>query len=82
MNISGNNTIFREFASQNFLAFSFSTISNSNFQNYKIGISGDSQGIDLFSFKSGNIFDLNNKNIWSYSKNDQIEISGNIIHPS
>lgn len=69
---------YRSFASQNEFAFFFDCV-NSNVNGYsEIGFSGNSGILPCFTFQSGNIFDINNKNVWSYNPRDIINFSGNI----
>jgi photosystem II stability/assembly factor-like uncharacterized protein len=55
---------------------------NGNFNNLSgvstFGITGDGAKQNLFTFSSGNIFDLNNNYIYSYNPQEFFEISGNI----
>jgi photosystem II stability/assembly factor-like uncharacterized protein len=63
---------------------SFSFYLNGGFDNVSgisnFGVSGSDGNINykLFTFSSGNIFDINNKYIYSYNPEEILEISGNL----
>ena len=75
--ISGNQ--YRNFAAQNEFSFLFN-ITNSTLSGISnIGFSGSTgESLNLFKFNSGQIFDINQKYVWSYNPREEIKISGNI----
>lgn len=71
-------TVYRSIAGQNEFSFQIN-VENSNVSGISnIGFSGNNQRLNLFKFNSGQIFDFNDRYIWSYNPRDQINISGNI----
>lgn len=76
--IVNNQVKYRSFASQNI----FSYVINGNISNVtgesKFGISGDNGSINLFTFKTGSIYDVNNRHIWTYNPSENFIISGNV----
>ena len=71
-------TKYRSIPSQNQLSY----VINGNIDNTtgitNFGLSGDNGNLNLFSFKTGKIYDVNNKHIWSYNPSESFTISGNI----
>lgn len=69
---------YRNFAAQNEFAFYFDAINSSSSGISEVGFSGSNSSLPIFLFKSGSIFDFNNKYVWSYNPREVISISGNI----
>lgn len=71
-------TKYRSIASQNILSY----LININIDNTSgissFGFSGDNGNLNLFTFKTGKIYDINNRHVWSYNPSENINISGNI----
>jgi hypothetical protein len=76
MNLTSGD-MFKSFASQKFFSFNSELEIDSTSGFSKIFISGESGVIDLFSFKSGKIFDGSNRFVRSYSPSERIKVSGN-----
>ena len=77
MNFTGT-SLFRSIASQNEVSYNLKINLPNISGSTNFGFSGDNGGYNLFNFKSGNIYDINNRNVWSYNPNEEILISGNI----
>lgn len=69
---------YRSIAAQREFSFSFDVAASNSSGISQIGFSGDSGVLPLFELKSGNIFDINKKNIWSYNPREVVIFSGNI----
>jgi len=77
MNFTGT-SLFRSIASQNEVSYNLNVTLPNVSGSTNFGFSGDDGRYNLFNFKSGNLYDINNQNIWSYNPNETILISGNI----
>jgi hypothetical protein len=69
---------YRSIAAQKEFSFSFDVTASNSSGISQVGFSGDSGILPLFDLKSGNIFDINQKNIWSYNPREVVTFSGNI----
>ena len=69
---------YRSIAAQKEFSFSFDITASNSSGISQVGFSGDSGILPLFDLKSGNIFDINQKNIWSYNPREVVTFSGNI----
>jgi hypothetical protein len=70
-------TKFRSFAEQSAFSFAFDASPSSWSGNYSFGVSGTNGSLNLFNLKSGKVYDPLNRFVYSYSKDDVINISGN-----
>lgn len=70
-------TKFRSFAEQSAFSFAFEATPSSWSGNYSFGVSGANGSLNLFNLKSGKVYDPLNRFVYSYSKDDVINISGN-----
>lgn len=71
--------LYRSIVGNSELSFLFDAAFNNVSGESTIGFSGLSgTKIELFSFKSGKIFDVNSEYVWSYNPRESISISGNL----
>jgi len=71
-------TKYRSIASQNQLSYVINGNINNTTGVSNFGLSGDNVNLNLFSFRTGKIYDVNNKHVWSYNPSEEFTISGNI----
>ncbi len=69
---------YRSIASQNILSYSINGNINSTTGISSFGLSGDNGSLNLFTFRTGKIYDVNNRHVWSYNPSESFAISGNI----
>lgn len=69
---------YRSIASQNILSYSINGNIDSTTGISSFGFSGDSGNLNLFTFRTGKIYDVNNRHVWSYNPSESFTISGNI----
>lgn len=69
---------YRSIASQNILSYSANININNTTGISSFGLSGGNSNLNLFTFKTGKIYDVNNRHVWSYNPSENITISGNI----
>ena len=70
--------IYRSIAAQNEFSFSFNGQNSTTSGISSFGFSGDNGSLDLFTFNSGKIRDVNARHVWSYNPRETVSISGNI----
>ena len=69
---------YRSVASQNILSYSINGNINNTTGISSFGLSGDNGNLNLFTFRTGKIYDVNNRHVWSYNPSENFTISGNI----
>lgn len=69
---------YRSIASQNILSYSINGNINITTGISSFGLSGDNGSLNLFTFRTGKIYDVNNRHVWSYNPSESFAISGNI----
>jgi hypothetical protein len=69
---------YRSIASQNILSYSINGNIDSTTGISSFGLSGDNGSLNLFTFRTGKIYDVNNRHVWSYNPSESFAISGNI----
>lgn len=65
----------RRIAAQDSFSFLTNISVNNAMSSFDFGFSGES-GVQGFSFRSGKIYDMENRYVWSYIANESIKISG------
>ena len=69
---------YRSIASQNILSYAINGNINSTTGISSFGLSGENGSLNLFTFRTGKIYDANNRHVWSYNPSESFAISGNI----
>jgi len=69
---------YRSIAAQNILSYSIDGSIDNTSGISSFGFSGDQGNLNLFTFKTGKIYDVNNRHVWSYNPSETFNISGNI----
>lgn len=69
----------RTFPSQDEFSFNFSISPENTNGNIVFDITGDNNySKNIFRLSNGKIFDIENRNVWSYNPGEQVQISGNL----
>lgn len=76
--IIDSENVYRSIAGQKEFSFVLEVINSNTSGSFNFGFSGVSGEFDLFKFNSGKIYDFNNRYVWSYNPQEQVNFSGNI----
>lgn len=76
--IISSGTKYRSIASQNILSYAVDLNLDNTTGTAFFGFSGDNTNLNLFTFRTGKIYDINNRHVWSYNPAENLTFSGNI----
>ena len=76
--IVATGTKYRSISTQNIFSYAINGNINNTSGISSFGFSGDNGNLNLFTFKTGKIYDINNQHVWSYNPSEDFLISGNI----